>query len=119
MTKRDRSINVWSRAVGLVLICALIAPMAFQLARPHVSDHQVVAQYEMPHDASHHHPEPNEGDLAGHCHPGIDCHFQAIVEILTIPRPVAEQGRQHFLARGRTEPGIEHGFDPPPPRVAS
>ncbi|SDI44735.1 hypothetical protein [Aliiruegeria lutimaris] len=117
--KRDRNMTLWYRAVALVLVFVLIAPPAFPPALSHAADHRVAAPFEQAREDSHHHPASTEGELAGQCHPGIDCHFQAIVEIHAMPFPPAELDGQEFLPHGRIEPGIKHGFDPPPPRVAS
>ncbi len=119
MIGRDWSTTIWYRALMLVLVCVLIAPQALLPALSQADDHHVAAPFEEPQGADHHHSNTTEGDVTATCHIGFDCHFQAIVEIHGMPFPPADLDGQEFLPRGQIEPGIEHGFDPPPPRVMS
>ncbi|SNS59124.1 hypothetical protein [Tropicimonas sediminicola] len=111
---RNLRLAVWNRGLVLVLMCVLIVPQVVPAVATDAAEHHVSAPADPHHDTGHHHPEATD-----HCHPGIDCHFQAIVEINGMPVLIARLDGQAVLPDGLSEPGLEHGFDPPPPRVRS
>ncbi|MDV7142982.1 hypothetical protein R3X27_09815 [Tropicimonas sp. TH_r6] len=98
---------------------SLIFPPLSGPAFASTEDHHELILTEVAHSSDGHHHDAPDIDLTDHCHPGLDCFFQAVVTAHPIPQPILELGQLTFFAHSRDQTGTPHGFDPPPPRILS
>ncbi len=108
-----------SRICAALLCVSLVFPSLSGPAFASTEDHHEPILTEVALSSGGHHHDAPDIDFADHCHPGLDCFFQAVVTAQPIPQPVWDVGRLTFTAHSRDQTGTPHGFDPPPPRILS
>ena len=109
----------WHRICAALLCLALAEPSLSAPEPAHASnDLENSHTHDRTDQGGHHHDTPDI-DKDDHCHPGLDCFFQAVVALQAIPEPTYETSALSGLAPDKSLKGLIRGFDPPPPRGLS
>ncbi len=114
MTGASAKTIIWRALLVISLCFALLLPaLAPVLAGQTDQDHVHGAS-----EHAHRHDQDSSG-LPHDCHPGLDCHFQALVTVQDMPRLERDADTISFASATKAHTGKVGTFDPPPPRGVS